>query len=109
MAEICATLDDLLTAYGRLKGFGIEPVLTLDDGRSTAFYYDDPDHNRVELTVGNLVCAKYSSEFAHFSLEPGKKRLGAHVDPEKMIAARAAGMSVGELHRRACAGELAGS
>ena len=28
------------------------------------------------------------------------------VDPEKMIAARAAGMSVDELHRRAYAGEF---
>ena len=32
--------------------------------------------------------------------------MGAYVDPEKMIAARAAGMSVDELHQRAYRGEF---
>ena len=32
--------------------------------------------------------------------------MGAYVDPEKMIAARTAGMSVEELHQRAYAGEF---
>jgi len=32
--------------------------------------------------------------------------MGKFVDPEKMVAARAAGATAGEIHRRAYAGEL---
>ena len=32
--------------------------------------------------------------------------MGTYVDPDKMIAARAAGVSVQELHRRGYAGEF---
>jgi catechol 2,3-dioxygenase len=47
------TLDDLLGTYTRLKGLGIEPVLCTDGGSQTAFYYEDPDRNSVELNVDN--------------------------------------------------------
>ena len=40
-----ATIDDLLTLWERLKGWGIEPVLTADHGPTTAFYYQD-NHER---------------------------------------------------------------
>ena len=49
----CATIDDLKAAYVRLKNQGIEPVHAVYGVGTTAFYYDDPDHNRVELTVNH--------------------------------------------------------
>ena len=45
------TLDDLLGTYVRLKGLGILPVMAVDEGMQTAFYYADPDRNTVELNV----------------------------------------------------------
>jgi catechol 2,3-dioxygenase len=100
------TIDDLLATYARLKGLGIEPVLTADHGASTAFYYDDPDRNSVELTVDNFGDWDKSSEYLRTSPEFAANPMGAYVDPEKMIAARIAGMSVDELHQRAYAGEF---
>ena len=100
------TIDDLLATYARLKSLGIEPVLTADHGASTAFYYDDPDRNSVELTVDNFGDWKKSSEYMRKSPEFAANPMGAHVDPKRMIAARAAGMSVAELHQRAYAGEF---
>ncbi|ARP97906.1 VOC family protein [Pseudorhodoplanes sinuspersici] len=48
------TLDDLLGTYARLKALGIVPVLAVNEGAQTAFYYDDPDRNNVELGVSNF-------------------------------------------------------
>ena len=43
--------DELLGTYARLKGLGILPVWAADHGMATAFYYQDPDHNIVEINV----------------------------------------------------------
>ena len=48
------SVDDLLATNARLKGLGIEPVLTADHGATTAFYYEDPDHNSIELLADNF-------------------------------------------------------
>jgi catechol 2,3-dioxygenase len=100
------TIDDLLATYSRLKNIGIEPVLTADHGASTAFYYEDPDRNSVELTVDNFGDWERSSEYMRTSPRFAANPMGTYVDPEKLIAARAAGASVGELHRRGYAGEF---
>ncbi len=89
-----------LATYARPKGLGIEPVLTADHGASTAFYDDAPDRNSVELTVDNFGDWKKWSESIRTSPEFAANPEGTHVDPDKMIAARAAGMSVNELHQR---------
>ena len=100
------TIDDLLATYARLKRLGIEPVLTADHGASTAFYYEDPDRNSVELTVDNFGDWEKSSEYMRTSPQFASNPMGSYVDPDKMIAARAAGVSVEELHRRGYAGEF---
>lgn len=100
------TIDDLLATYARLKSLGIEPVLTADHGVATAFYYEDPDRNSVELTVDNFGDWAKSSEDMRTSPEFAANPMGTYVDPDKMITVRAAGMSVEELHRRAYAGEF---
>ena len=57
--------------------------------------------NSVELTVDNSGDWDKSSAYMRTSPEFAANPMGTDVDPEKMIAARAAGMSVDELHRRA--------
>jgi catechol 2,3-dioxygenase len=98
-------LDDLLTSYARLKRLGIEPVLAVDHGTTTAFYYFDPEHNVVELAADNFGDWEKSTEFMRSSPEFAARPLGKFVARDAMIAARAAGLSVEEVHRRAYAGE----
>jgi catechol 2,3-dioxygenase len=101
------TLDDLLGTYARLKGLGILPVMAVDEGLQTGFYYNDPDQNSVELNVnnyGNEWTATEHMRSAQFSA--GRPRR-TFVDPEKMYTARKAGSSPWEVHERAFAGEFA--
>jgi catechol-2,3-dioxygenase len=104
-----STLDDLLTAYARIKLLAIEPVSAADHGATTSFYYEDPDHNTIELMVDNFGDAMQSSEFMRLSTEFASNPLGADVDPAQIYAARKAGMSVGEIHQRAYSGEYCGA
>jgi catechol 2,3-dioxygenase len=101
-----ATIDDFLNTYTRLKGLLIEPVLTVDHGPTTAFYYEDPDGNSVELFVDNFGAWDKSREYVQTSPEFHQNALGTLVDADKLVAARQAGMSLAELHRRAYAGEF---
>jgi catechol 2,3-dioxygenase len=102
-----ATLDELLSSYARLKGLGIEPVLAVDHGATTAFYYEDSDRNSVELLVDNFGGWDASSEYLRTAPTMQANSLGTPVDPGKMLEARRAGASVEEVHRRAYAGEYA--
>ena len=101
-----ATIDELLNTYTRLKGLVIEPVLTADHGPTIAFYYEDPDKNLVELFVDNFGDWDKSREYVRTSPEFHKNAMGSLVDADKLVAARQAGLSFTELHRRAYAGEF---
>jgi catechol 2,3-dioxygenase len=100
------TIDDLLNTYLRLKGLGIEPLIAADHGATTSLYYADPDGNGVELLVDNFGDSAESSEYMRTSPEFAAMPVGAYVDPEQLVAARQAGASFAELHRRAYAGEF---
>jgi catechol 2,3-dioxygenase-like lactoylglutathione lyase family enzyme len=102
VAFACATFDDLLDTYARLKGLGILPVWAADHGVGTAIYYADPDQNIVELHVNN-----HDSEAAATEHIKTTQPTLAPVDPEKMLAARKSGASPRELHERALAGDFA--
>jgi catechol 2,3-dioxygenase len=102
------TLDDLLATYARLKLLAIEPVCAADHGATTSFYYEDPDHNSIELMVDNFGDAEQSSDFMRRSPDFANNPMGADVDPDQMYVARATGMSVAEIHERAYAGEFCG-
>lgn len=99
------TLDDLLINFERLEGLGIEPHLTLDHGMTTSFYYLDPDGNSVELQADNFGNWDASSKFVRESEEFKANPIGAPVCPASMLAARRAGVSVEEVHKKAYAGE----
>jgi catechol 2,3-dioxygenase len=101
-----ATIDDLLSTFERLKGLGIEPVLAADHGPTTACYYQDPDGNSVELFVDNFGDWDQSSDYLRTSPEFHQNPMGTYIDPEQMTAARKAGATGAELHRRAKAGEF---
>jgi catechol 2,3-dioxygenase len=102
-----ATLDELLNTHSRLKELVIEPVLAVDHGATTAFYYEDPDGNSVELLADNFGDWDKSSEFLRTAPIMLTNPMGTQVDPARMLAARRAGASVEEVHRRAQAGEFA--
>jgi catechol 2,3-dioxygenase-like lactoylglutathione lyase family enzyme len=101
------TLDDLLGTYARLKGLGILPVMAIDEGLQTGFYYTDPDQNSVELNVNNYGNQWTATEHMKEQSSSAERPRRVQVDPDKMIAARKAGASPWELHERALAGELA--
>jgi catechol 2,3-dioxygenase len=104
-----ATIDDLLNSWERLKGLGIEPILTADHGPTTAFYYTDPDGNSVELFADNFGDWGKSSEYVRTSPEFHQNSMGTYINPEQLMAARKAGATPAELHRRASAGEFPSS
>ena len=104
-----ATLDDLLATFARLKLLAIEPVSAADHGATTSFYYEDPDHNSIELMVDNFGDGEQSSDFMRRSPAFADNPMGADVDPDQIYAARAAGMSVAEIHERAYQGEFCGA
>jgi catechol 2,3-dioxygenase len=101
-----ATLDEFLGSCARIKGLGIEPVYATDHGPTIAFYYEDPDGNSVELFVDKFGNWDQSTEYVRISPEFAANPMGSPVDPDKLVAARQAGMSFEQLHRRAYAGEV---
>ena len=100
-------IDEVFSIYARLKEQGILPVLCTDAGAKTAFYYEDPDHNSVELSVDNYGDSWTSDEHLQRSSEFIKKPMGSVVDPDKLIAAREAGASAWELHVQSWTGGFA--
>ena len=101
-----ASINDLLDTWQRLHDdFGYEPHVAVHHGMTLSFYYVDPDGNSVELqadTFGDWAKSKaFVRESAEFKADP----VGKFVDPAKLVAARAAGISEQELLRRAYAGE----
>jgi catechol 2,3-dioxygenase len=99
------TLDELLATYARLRDADVMPHRTVNHGPITSFYYSDPDGNSVELQVDNFGDWRESVKFfatEAFELDP----FGPGVEPEALLAERAAGMSPEELVRRSYSGEF---
>jgi catechol 2,3-dioxygenase-like lactoylglutathione lyase family enzyme len=95
------SLDDLLGTYLRLKRIGIVPVFSVDEGPQTAFYYEDPDRNSVEINVNNYTDRWAALDHMQTSAAFARKPLGIDIDPDKLVAARQAGATPWELHLRA--------
>jgi catechol 2,3-dioxygenase len=102
-----ASVDDLLDTWTRLHDeLKLEPHMALDHGMTLSFYFVDPDGNSVELQAdwfGDWVKSKqWMRESREFAADP----VGTFVDPAKLVAARKAGATLDELHRRAYSGEF---
>ena len=102
-----AAFEDLSASYLRLKADGIVPAFCLDHGMTFSYYYRDPDGNHVELQVDNFGDWSKSSAWMRDSVEFQSDPLGRFVDPDRVAAAFADGVSFDAIHARAMAGELA--
>jgi catechol-2,3-dioxygenase len=100
------SMDNLLDGYVRLKGHGIVPHACLDHGMTMSFYYVDPDGNSVELQCDEFGDWAKSKEFMVSAPEFSANPIGVTVDPDLLVAARDAGATLEEMHRRAYAGEF---
>ncbi len=77
------TIDGLMGTYVRLKESGIVPVLPVDEGSQTAFYYADPDRNSIELNVDNygdnLTSIEHIQNSPEFARRPQSRSFRATV------------------------------
>jgi catechol-2,3-dioxygenase len=99
-------LEQLLDAYVRLRDQGIVPHAGLDHGMTMSLYFVDPDGNSVELQADNFGDWDASSTFMRTSPDFASNPIGIPIDGDRLVAARAAGASAEEIHRRAYAGEF---
>jgi catechol-2,3-dioxygenase len=101
------SFDDLNQNYLRLRDAGITPALCLDHGMTFSYYYADPDGNNVELQCDVFGDWSKSKEWMQTSIDFRNDPLGKFVDPEKVAADRAEGMSFDAIHEKAMAGGYA--
>jgi catechol 2,3-dioxygenase-like lactoylglutathione lyase family enzyme len=89
------SLGALLNTYVRLRDNGIKPLITVNHGATTSFYYNDPDGFRVELQIDNLPMGTAEE----FSDSPAKKgnAVGILIDPEELLRRYEAGEPVRTL------------
>jgi len=102
-----SSFDGLNASYLRLKEAGIAPALCLDHGMTLSYYYADPDGNHVELQVDCFGDWQQSTEWMRSSAEFKANPIGAFVDPARIAADSAGGMSFAEIHAKAMAGGYA--
>ena len=102
-----ASFEDLNASYVRLKDSGITPALCLDHGMTLSYYYADPDGNNVELQVDCFGDWKKSTEWMRTSDEFKANPIGVFVDPARIAADQAEGMSFAEVHAKAMSGGYA--
>jgi catechol 2,3-dioxygenase len=98
---VFASLTELLAAYSRLKDHGIAPPFNLDYGMTLSIYYPDPDGNLLELQVDTFADWAASRQWMASAPEIAANPIGVQFDPDKLVLARAEGLSDQEIHRRA--------
>ena len=102
-----ASFADLNASYLRLAQAGITPAFCLDHGMTFSYYYADPDGNHVELQMDTFGDWRKSTEWMRTSEEFKANPIGQFVDPERVAADHAAGLSFEEIHAKAMAGGYA--
>jgi catechol-2,3-dioxygenase len=102
-----ASFEDLNASYLRLKEQEITPALCLDHGMTLSYYYADPDGNHVELQVDCFGDWSKSRQWMHESEQFAANPIGVFVDPERIAADHADGMTFAEIHAKAMAGGYA--
>lgn len=87
LAFAYASLGELLYIFQRMKERGHDPVRCINHGNSTAFYYADPDGNRVETMMDNYAPHQTKAYKRHYQWSEhfGKMDEGAF-DPDRMLA-----------------------
>jgi catechol-2,3-dioxygenase len=102
-----ASFEELNESYLRLRDAGITPALCLDHGMTLSYYYADPDGNHIELQVDCFGDWKKSAEWMRTSEEFKANPIGQFVDPARIAADHAGGMTFAEIHAKAMAGGYA--
>jgi catechol 2,3-dioxygenase len=102
-----ASFEDLNASYLRLKEAGVTPALCLDHGMTLSYYYADPDGNHVELQVDCFGDWQKSTEWMRNSDEFKANPIGVFVDPGRIAADAASGLSFADIHAKAMAGGYA--
>jgi len=102
-----ASFEDLNSSYLRLRDAGITPAICLDHGMTLSYYYADPDGNNIELQVDSFGDWKKSREWMRTSEEFKANPIGVFVDPARVAADHANGLSFAEIHTKAMAGDYA--
>jgi catechol-2,3-dioxygenase len=97
------SFDDLNDSYVRLREAGITPAICLDHGMTFSYYYVDPDGNNVELQCDVFGDWSKSKEWMRTSPDFAADPLGKFVDPDRVAADRADGLSFEEIHAKAMA------
>lgn len=99
--------EGLSESYLRLKEAGITPDICLDHGMTLSYYYSDPDGNHVELQVdcfGDWAASgAYMRDSEVFKADP----IGKFVDPDRIAADHADGVSFEDIHAKAMDGGYA--
>jgi catechol-2,3-dioxygenase len=101
------SFDDLNDSYVRLRDAGITPAICLDHGMTFSYYYSDPDGNNVELQCDVFGDWSKSKEWMQTSADFAADPLGKFVDPDRVAADRAEGLSFEDIHAKAMAGGYA--
>ena len=102
-----ASFDELNASYLRLRDAGIKPAFCLDHGMTFSYYYADPDGNNVELQVDTFGDWAKSTEWMRTSEAFRSNPIGHFVDPDRVAADHAEGVSFEEIHAKASAGGYA--
>ncbi|MDX6742443.1 VOC family protein [Actinocorallia sp. A-T 12471] len=100
VAYTFADIDELLDRYVLLRDKGITPAVCIAHGVTTSMYYRDPDGNFVEMQIDNFAEPDDATGYMNGPEYAGDS-VGPAFDPERLLAARAAGASVEELTGRA--------
>jgi catechol 2,3-dioxygenase len=102
-----AGFEELNSSYLRLREAGVKPAICLDHGMTLSYYYADPDGNHVELQVDCFGDWHESKEWMRGSDEFEANPIGVFVDPDRIAADHADGMSFAEIHAKAMSGGYA--
>ena len=97
MAFTFGDLDDLIDNYQRLKDLGTRPHRCVNHGVTTSMYYNDPDHNQVELLVDNFVTAAEGNAYMRQRSTSDNNPTGVVFDPEELVERVHAGLRREEL------------
>ena len=91
-----ADLEDLIAAYERLKGLGIEPIFPINHGPTTSLYYADPNGIKVEIQVDNSSLPDGPASYFK-SQDFADNPIGVMFDPEVLARKFHDGVDVNEL------------
>ncbi|MFT5770408.1 MAG: catechol-2,3-dioxygenase [Lysobacterales bacterium] len=93
------SLGDLLHMYQRVKSHGIVPIWCINHGGTISFYYEDPDHNVVEMQIDVFQSNEQIDEYLKGD-DYNSNPIGVDLDPDELLRRFDAGETFEELIKR---------